>query len=98
MLDYLGRGFESYCLSYQFFSLSNRKNLDFHEHFLLEILSKCEIKAGKSSTLCIFHKGREGLRPMGSNADLPEKAYLIFPISLTGDVTSEIAEDHWERG
>ena len=74
MLDYLSGGFESYCLSYQFFSLSNRKNLDFHEHFLLEILSKCEIKAEKSSTLCIFHKGREGLRPMGSNADLPEKA------------------------
>ena len=53
MLDYLGREFESYCLSYQFFSLSKRKNLDFHEHFLLEILSKCEIKAEKSPTLCI---------------------------------------------
>ena len=56
------------------------------------------IKAAKSSTLCTFRKGREGLRPMESKADLPEKAWRIFPINLTGDVTSEIAEDHRERG
>ena len=36
----------------------------------LEISSKCDIKAGNSSTLCTFHEGRKGLRPMGSNADL----------------------------
>ena len=28
------------------------------------------IKAEYSSTLCKFHEGRKGLRPMGSNADL----------------------------
>ena len=28
-----------------------------------------DIKAENSSTLCKFHKGRKGLRPMGSNAD-----------------------------
>ena len=30
---------------------------------------KCDIKAENSSTLCKFHKGRKGLRPMGYNAD-----------------------------
>ena len=40
-----------------------------HEHFQLEISSKCVIKAENSSTLCKFHEGRKGLGPMGSNAD-----------------------------
>ena len=34
-------------------------------------------------------------------SELPEEAWnrvRIFPTSLTGDVTSEIAEDAWERG
>ena len=34
-------------------------------------------------------------------SELPEEAWnrvRIFPTSLTGDVTSEIAEDDWERG
>ena len=32
-------------------------------------------------------------------SELPEEAWnRIFPTSLTGDVTSEIAEDNWERG
>ena len=45
---------------------------DFHEHFQLEISSKCDIKAENSSTLCKFHKRTKGLRvrPMGSNTDL----------------------------
>ena len=34
---------------------------------------------------------REGLEPSAI-------ARRIFPTSLTGDVTSEIAEDDWERG
>ena len=63
MLDHLGRGFESYRLSHQFFLQSFRlKRLD--------ISSKYDIKAENSSTLCTFHEGRKGLRPMGSNADL----------------------------
>ena len=52
------------------FFLSNRRDSHFHEHFQLEISSKCDIKAENSSTLCKFHEGRKGLRPMGSNADL----------------------------
>ena len=27
-----------------------------------------------------------------------ERDYAIFPTSLTGDVTLDIAEDDWERG
>ena len=51
-------------LSGQFFFLSNWRDLHFHEHFQLEISSKCDIKAENSSTLCKFHKGRsrKGLR------------------------------------
>ena len=37
---------------------------------------KCDIKAVNSSTLCKFHEGREGLRPMGSNAD---RLHIGFP-------------------
>ena len=62
ILDHLGRGFESYCLSHQFFFSFRLKRLD--------ISSKYDIKAENSSTLCTFHEGRKGLRPMGSNADL----------------------------
>ena len=43
--------------------------MHFHEHLQLEISSKCDVKVENSSTLCKFHKGRKGLRPMGSNAD-----------------------------
>ena len=67
-MDHLGRGFESYCLSCKFIFLSNWRDLQFHEHFQLEVRSKCDIKAENSSTLCKFHEGRKGLRPMGSNA------------------------------
>ena len=43
--------------------------MNFHEHFQLEISSKCDIKAENSQpTLCKFYEGRKGLRPMGSNA------------------------------
>ena len=45
------------------------KGLQFHEHFQLEIPSKCDVKAENSSTLCKFHEGRKGATPMGSNAD-----------------------------
>ena len=34
-------------------------------------------------------------RRLGTERDSPRR---IFPTSLTGDVTSEIAEDDWERG
>ena len=34
-------------------------------------------------------------RRLGTERDSPRR---IFPTSLTGDVTSEIAEDVWERG
>ena len=43
--------------------------MHFHEHLQLEISSKCDVKVENSSTFCKFHKGRKGLRPMGSNAD-----------------------------
>ena len=44
--------------------------MNFHEHFQLEISSKCDIKVENSQpTLCKFYEGRKGLRPMGSNAD-----------------------------
>ena len=47
--------------------------MHFHEHFQIEISSKCDIKAENSSTLSKFHKKRKGLQPMGCNADrLPE--------------------------
>ena len=49
--------------------LQNWRDLHFHEHFQLKISSKCDIKAENSSNLCKFHKGRKGLRPMGSNAN-----------------------------
>ena len=55
-----------------FSSFKSGRDLHFHEHFRLEISSKCDIKAENSSTLCKFHEGREGLRPMGSNVDLPK--------------------------
>ena len=48
-------------LHIKLFVLSNRRDLHFHEHFQLEILSKCDIKAENSSTLCKNHKGRKGL-------------------------------------
>ena len=51
------------------FFLSNWRNLHFHEHIRLEISPKCDIKAENSSTMCKFHEGIKGLRPMGSNAD-----------------------------
>ena len=57
----------------QFFFLSNWRDLHFHEHFQLEIWSKCDIKAENSSTLCKFQEGRKGLRPIGSYADPPYK-------------------------
>ena len=57
-------------VSHIIFFLSNCRDLHFHEHLQLEISSKCDIKAENSSTLCKFHEGRKGLRPMGSNADL----------------------------
>ena len=31
-------------------------------------------------------------------SELPEEAWRVFPTSLTGHVTFEIAEDDWERG
>ena len=34
-------------------------------------------------------------RRFGTQCDSPRRT---FPTSLTGDVTSEIAEDDWERG
>ena len=49
-------------------------DLHFHEHFQLEISSKCDIKAENSSTLCKFHKGRKGLRPVGSYANRSPRA------------------------
>ena len=56
------------CLASKFFLL-NWRDSHFHEHFQLEISSKCDIIAENSSTWCKFHKGRKGLWPMGSNAD-----------------------------
>ena len=41
--------------------------------------SKCDIKAENSSTLCKFHEGRKGLRPMGSNADQWMKYLYAHP-------------------
>ena len=43
------------------FFLSNCRDLRFHEHFQLEISSKCDKKAENSSTLCKLHEGRKGL-------------------------------------
>ena len=59
-------------LSFRFFFLLNWRDFHFHEHFQLEISSKCDLKVENSYTLCKFHKRRKGLRvrPMGSNADL----------------------------
>ena len=55
-------------VSVNFFSFK-LKRLSLSFHFQLEISSsKCDIKAESSSTLCKFHKGRKGLRPMRSNA------------------------------
>ena len=64
------------------FFLSNWRDFHFHEHIKLEISSKCDIKAENSSTLCKFHEGRKGLRPMGSDADrLRADILLIHCIS-----------------
>ena len=51
------------------FFLSNWRDLHFHEHFQLEISSKCDTKPEDSCTLCKYRQGRKGLRPMVSNAD-----------------------------
>ena len=59
------------------FFLSNWRDLHFHEHFQLEISSKCDIKAENSSTLCKFHDGRKVIRPMGSNADRLKPTKLL---------------------
>ena len=75
MLGFLGRGFKSYRPSFQFW------NLHFHEYFQLGISSKCDLKAENSSTLCKFHKGKRGLRPMGSNADLSASCDSPFVIN-----------------
>ena len=61
----------------------NWRDLHFHEHFQLEISSKCDIKAENSSTLCTFLKGRKGLRPMRSNADLSSESQL-FEVDIRG--------------
>ena len=37
-------------------------------------------------------------RRLGTERDSARRPGRIFPTSLTGDVTSEIAEDDWERG
>ena len=37
-------------------------------------------------------------RRLGTERDSARRPGRIFPKSLTGDVTSEIAEDDWERG
>ena len=37
-------------------------------------------------------------RRLGTERDSARRPRRIFPTSLTGDVTSEIAEDDWERG
>ena len=39
-----------------------------------------------------------GQRRLGTERDSARRPGRIFPTSLTGDVTSEIAEDDWERG
>ena len=65
-------GFEFYCLSYQFFFLQIKETCPFMNIWFpawIDTSSKCDIKAENSSTLCKFHAGRKGLRPMGSNAD-----------------------------
>ena len=61
-----------------FFFLLNWRDLHSHEHFKLEISYKCDIKAEKSSTSCKFHERRNGLRPMGSNADPLEMKRTYF--------------------
>ena len=75
--------------------LSNWRDLYFHEHFHLEISSKCDIKAVNSSILCKFHEGRKELRPMGSNADSSLRDHTTiwtpstgqqFPVARTFDV------------
>ena len=75
-----------------FFSLSNWRDLHFHEHFQLEISLKCAIKAETSSTLCKFHEGRKGLRPMGSNADHERDDDDELRRERTGSRTSFTAE------
>ena len=68
-------------LRVNFFFLSNGRDFHFHDHEQLEISSKCDIKAENSSTLCEFHEGRKGLRPLGSNADwLKEGGQSALPI------------------
>ena len=37
-------------------------------------------------------------RRLGTEHDSARRPRPIFPTSFTGDVTSEIAEDDWERG
>ena len=45
--------------------------------------------------VCAIRVTRGGLEPSAIARGRPGR---IFPTSLTGDVTSEIAEDDWERG
>ena len=45
--------------------------------------------------VCAIRVTRGGLEPSAIARGRPRR---IFPTSLTGDVTSEIAEDGWERG
>ena len=57
------------------FFLSNWRDLHFHEQI--------QLKAGNSSSLCKLHKGRKGLRPMGSNADrFPLPLFTHAPYAL----------------
>ena len=91
ILDHQGRGFESYRHSSRIFFLSIWRDLHLHEHFQLEISSKCDIKAENSSTLCKFHEGRKGLQPMGSNADcLPSCLSLAWGELLVLSIESNM--------
>ena len=43
--------------------------------------SKFDIKAENSSTLCKFHEGRKGLRPMGANGDPRKRGLFDYQMS-----------------
>ena len=66
------------------------------EHQLLEVNTTCQINATSSLVprpVRAIRVTRGGLEPSAIARGRPR-----LPTSLTGDVTSKIAEDDWERG
>ena len=68
-----------------------------HTHrYLLGKVSKTVTFAQPRTKACSRYPSDQ--RRLETERDSARRPRRIFPTSLTGDVTSEIAEDDWERG